>query len=579
MIDDITKELNDKKQVILEKNQNDRNLYSYLDGFCDEVSSSVLKLLDMDCNLIFFDYILLNYEGNKPIVPLRDDTLKIINTFNSILKNKIKTSAKTYFINNNVYDDVKDTFDNISIDIETLFKFYKDLKKIVIFKQAADEVGNKEQFKKPLDSPQLDNLRKSLANQSVQTFNKEMYKKLEDLIKINEERREIVKKDVKLSNKQLVAYSDVINYFDKNRNKDIYDVPNGLLKITDENLKVHILNQIKDHNDISIKKYKDMHNNINSENNIELCKLFNNYNIDIKKYDININIPLDLLKNILAFIISIGIKNELDILRIVKATTPSHIDTLSTYVAKNMISKELLENNLILFDPTAQTTINLLTNINLISSYISLTGEKHDVNSILLCDSDVIKENLNILEEYNYTTSLKKCRQFQFLTENNLENKLTLLIELGLSNYIKTDINVLNYSLDRLKRLKLYDYIEESYNDPYEILENNNFFISDKDIDKYLYKGLNNQYSSGFITREEFISRLNNYDFDEYTYNIKGVLISKKKVQKLLKKIEYVSNKLIDEILFKDSYLEQYELIKVHSSIVEDSTRTIGKNY
>ncbi len=105
------------------------------------------------------------------------------------------------------------------------------------------------------------------------------------------------------------------------------------------------------------------------------------------------------------------------------------------------------------------------------------------------CESFI--SNLKFLVDYSLQGNLSDCENFSFLLEENLVEKIDLLIELGYYEHLKENLELLNYSLETMKGLELLKQINpiNSMDELIDALESQSFIkfiINNGKLDDYI---------------------------------------------------------------------------------------------
>ena len=164
------------------------------------------------------------------------------------------------------------------------------------------------------------------------------------------------------------------------------------------------------------------------------------------------------------------------------------------------------------------------------------TLEKAKVNirelsnkSILLFDRNTICNNIELLNRYNI--SIRGLSNIDMLMKENLDEQISLLVEIGLENDIVNHPELLNSDNNLAKRILIARFVGEN---PYDngmikssIIDKDSFFVPDKYVDNYLFDRDNSKYNSSLIVR------FDDNEGSKFSYDIEGIRIPKAKVSNL----------------------------------------------
>ncbi len=134
------------------------------------------------------------------------------------------------------------------------------------------------------------------------------------------------------------------------------------------------------------------------------------------------------------------------------------------------------------------------TNFDFLSDKVNI--KKYINKSFLLGDSNIIRDNINLMDKYGI--QYKNSMNLSFIAENIIE-KLSLFIEVGLENEIFNNPDILNVDINLAKRVLLYEMVEEldksqSLSDM--IINPDMFFVVPSKVDKVLERD-NTKYNNG----------------------------------------------------------------------------------
>ena len=340
------------------------------------------------------------------------------------------------------------------------------------------------------------------------------------------------KSKIRDNNKRIYRYTELKKILSKEKDKkEITNIDFILDKILDDDIKKLCLEYIYEHN---MAYYTELHDEYKykSENSINkyisyFAKLGIDFNVlssDIKAE--LMNIPLDSIKEKEKLLPNVRFDSNTRILIYCKASL-STIKEINNLLKKGYIDLEIISNNPnIYYD--AKLFNNLKNNIK--------TLEKAKVNirelsnkSILLFDRNIICNNIELLNRYNI--SIRGLGNIDMLMKENLDEQISLLVEIGLENDIVNHPELLNSDNNLAKRILIARFVGEN---PYDngvikasIIDKDSFFVSDKDVDNYLFDRDNSKYNSSLVVR------FDDNEGSKISYDIEGIRIPKAKVSNL----------------------------------------------
>ena len=274
------------------------------------------------------------------------------------------------------------------------------------------------------------------------------------------------------------------------KQQEITNAREIIKNISNEEIVIKILIWINNHNQKYYKELiqKEMKTKEDSNNNY-LAVLSKHNLVKYVKYVATIkhNKPEEVDE-----IISILKKSEYDeeeIMLILQRTTKRKFDIICEYVKAGYITSDKIKGNQTIYYQednklaTLQNTIRKIEKIGINPKFFKSSSE------YLWQETDTFLKNLSLLKDYNMINMIKRCKKIDFLLEDHLEEKIDLFIELGFLEYLKENLELLNYSISRLKRLELLrqmNYPIEDIDTLEEILKNVDFIVKDEELDNYI---------------------------------------------------------------------------------------------
>ena len=377
------------------------------------------------------------------------------------------------------------------------------------------------------------------------------------------------KNDKRKTRKELDLYMYIETWIKSNKNKnEITNIPKEIIQIKNKDLSNRILKYVYEYN---IKEYSNLKKEYdyllsNSYNQYSL--LFERYNINIAEYNINITKNIKDVESMLEILYSLNFKDTKDIISIINNSTIEIVKNIQNLVNEGYISTNLITKNIGVF---SNSYINIIQNIELYQSENLSISNINKMENTLDKDTMLIKKNIQILKDYKLFEKIVQPNSKEFMIEENLDKKIDRILELGLETYLQQDLNLLNQDIDSFKRiiiLKRLNIPIEDISELYSILENKKFVISNQDIDNYIFdanKYSNKQIENCNLSKQEFISSLEEFKNTELTYSFDGVFISKNKVIRNINNIENdnLSNKNQLDAVISETILDDFEYEKI----------------
>lgn len=402
----------------------------------------------------------------------------------------------------------------------------------------------------------------SELEKNIVEFVNETVEKLINFKRDNDRHKKTLRKQIGILNEtnQKLSASDLSKPID-------IDI-NNVGKLIDENLKRFILINVYKHNFEIAKSKKDEYNSLYQT--IGKYKLlFNKYNIDIDSYDIDLNsYDAAEMDTILRNLVEMGITSEEKIMYVISISSNNTINKIYEYFKKGIIDTDFLLNNINIFDKNNK---NIHKNIELLNNNNVSQSNFISNQNILLENECVIKNNIDILSKYEF--SINNTANLSFLNGNDIEEKLDRLLEYGLEYELIKNLDLLNYSLNNIKRIELVKKINPdiSFEEIIEFLNFSGNYIDE--IDEYIFNYLDTQEfeKEKNIEKEDFIKLISKYESNsKRTYCINGILISKNKVKKSLNNEDKLSKQDVYNILFSGISISLDEFNTINSELFDD---------
>ena len=394
---------------------------------------------------------------------------------------------------------------------------------------------------------------------------------LEDMKKIEEYTNQIIHEDKvekKALKKELKLYDEVISFMRLSEGREeIYNLPDALLKIKDEEVKKKILIKIYENNNKKYLKQQKEYNKISKNSYTEYQLLFKKYGLDINSYTIDQNLDIVTVADTLKKLSKIELDKDV-ILDVLNGSSISSINSIYDYLSKGYISQEFVKNNIDIFNTSYDNFVNNIAYFLDKNISVSLIQKcENNLNK----DSDLVKRNIDSLEEYDLLKYLKKTTNNIFVSEENLTERIDGLLELGFESKLKEGLDLLNYDLDSIKKIKLCIELGVNINEIDSMLVNGLSNIPNDSLSDYLYSAVeyNKPVSDLVKSKDEFLDSLSEYEDGKRLYNIDGVLISKNKVKRAFSKIDQdeVSTSTVYDIITANTILNDSECERIVSAI------------
>ena len=344
--------------------------------------------------------------------------------------------------------------------------------------------------------------------------------------------REIEKEEnfkTKTRTKKIYRYIELKEVLEKeSKKKEITNIDYILDKVLDDDIKRLCLEYIYSHNE---KYYEELYQEYSykSENPIKkYISYFNTLGINF------LEIEEQTQKQIMAFSLKNQIKQLPNIsfdknilIAISSRNSLPVIEELNKLLKTNYIDLALLSMNQNIYCDE-NIFKNLKANIR--------TLEKSKVNirelenkQILLTSNAILSKNIELLKKLDI--SLKGLNSLDMLAKEDLVEEISLFVEIGFETELVKQPALLNSDKNLVKRILISESVgEDIYDNGYvkeSIINKDSFFVSDNEVDQYLFDRDNSNYHSNHVIIFEENSK------SPFSYDIEGIKVPKLKVENL----------------------------------------------
>lgn len=287
--------------------------------------------------------------------------------------------------------------------------------------------------------------------------------------------------------KKLKDYDKIIAELE-NPPKEITDYRLIAATISSTPLRLQTLQEIYRHNHQYYqqieKEYQDTMNN-STLGFQSLCNQYQLSKIDIE--EIRGKYSYQQLETVLKDLTKVGITNSL-LNQILLTSSFQTIEDLLSYNNRGLISLDVLRKNPDLWKESQKTPEMIERNLQTIQE---ITGNKDWTNKkdqILFLPPENLRRNLQTLKNYSLLPSLPTTTNYRFLSQDNLEDKIDLILELGKEREIENNLDLLNYDKPRWMRLRILEQlnIPVAEAELEALLHTNSFFVPDEKVEEYI---------------------------------------------------------------------------------------------
>lgn len=347
--------------------------------------------------------------------------------------------------------------------------------------------------------------------------------------------REIEKEEnfkTKTRTKKIYRYIELKEILEKeSKKKEITNIDYILDKVLDDDIKILCLEYIYSHNE---KYYEELYQEYSykSENPIKkYISYFNTLGINFLEIEEQTQkqimaFSLEILKNQIKQLPNISFDKNI-LIAISSRNSLPVIEELNKLLKTNYIDLALLSMNQNIYCDE-NIFKNLKANIR--------TLEKSKVNirelenkQILLTSNAILSKNIELLKKLDI--SLKGLNNLDMLAKEDLVEEISLFVEIGFETELVKQPALLNSDKNLVKRILISESVgEDIYDNDYvkeSIINKDSFFVSDNEVDQYLFDRDNSNYHSNHVIIFEENSK------SPFSYDIEGIKVPKLKVENL----------------------------------------------
>ena len=336
----------------------------------------------------------------------------------------------------------------------------------------------------------------------------------------------------KTRTKKIYRYIELKEILEKeSKKKEITNIDYILDKVLDDDIKRLCLEYIYSHNE---KYYEELYQEYSykSENPIKkYISYFNTLGINFLEIEEQTQkqimaFSLEILKNQIKQLPNISFDKNI-LIAISSRNSLPVIEELNKLLKTNYIDLALLSMNQNIYCDE-NIFKNLKANIRIL--------EKSKVNirelenkQILLTSNAILSKNIELLKKLDI--SLKGLNNLDMLAKEDLVEEISLFVEIGFETELVKQPALLNSDKNLVKRILISESVgEDIYDNGYvkeSIINKDSFFVSDNEVDQYLFDRDNSNYHSNHVIIFEENSK------SPFSYDIEGIKVPKLKVENL----------------------------------------------
>ena len=296
--------------------------------------------------------------------------------------------------------------------------------------------------------------------------------------------------DKKQIQRDIRGYEKVLKEIDEVFDQEeIKNYKNFIKNITDETIVLEFLKLVYKHNNEYYDQLNKEHRVINEDTKLHYYALLEKYKISKDEVDLFsiMEHSLEDLSEMLKELHKIS-ENKDFIIKGIEESNITRIKDLVSLKDKGFIKSNSIEENADLLELDNDKYNKMINSIDYINEKNLNPGLfVEEVN--LLMDDDNIKEKIDLLEKEDLLPQIKNTESYAFFENDDLEEKIRLIRRLGISKFMRDDLDLLNEdNLERVIILNEIDYEVETKEELINILRDDKFIVPDDKINDYVFK-------------------------------------------------------------------------------------------
>lgn len=357
------------------------------------------------------------------------------------------------------------------------------------------------------------------------------------------------------ASKGISAYENLHSLLQQEPKLPILNHQEIISTIPSEKIKLEVLKYIYTSNLPYYKKLEENYQNLTENSATKYQALLSDYGISIEMCDIVriMQNSLSDVKDMLQIITSFDIKDKVEIANILQSSTKVYLDNMVSFCKEGYFDLEFITSHpIILENPSFYDVITLNQK----------SMDEKRLNPLLLArnpelwfqDSKVLRENLDILERYQFLGSMSRASKYSFLESEELEHTIDTILELGYEELLEQNIDLLNYDSKKWMRiyiLKELNMVPSDIDTLTTVLQQEQFFVPEEKMKDYISNEpckIESMENDDVATEEEVRRKLDTFSQTKRTYVVGGVILSKNRVEKNIEEVGALELSLANKV-------------------------------
>ena len=325
--------------------------------------------------------------------------------------------------------------------------------------------------------------------------------------------------------------------------------------IPNEKIKLEVLKYIYTSNLPYYKKLEETYHELTENSATKYQALLSDAGISIEMCDMGriMQNSISDVKDMLQIITSFDVKDKVEIVNILQSSSKAYLDSIVSFCKEGYFDLEFITSHpMILENPSFYDVISLNQK----------SMKEKGLNPLLLArnpevwfqDSNVLRDNLNILERYQFLGSMSRASKYSFLGSEELEHTIDMILELGYEELLEQNTDLLNYDSKKWMRiyiLKELNMVPSDIDTLTTVLQQEQFFVPEEKMKDYISNEpckIESMANDEVATKEEVRRKVDTFPQTKRTYVVGGVILSKNRVEKNIEEVGSLELSLANKV-------------------------------
>lgn len=325
--------------------------------------------------------------------------------------------------------------------------------------------------------------------------------------------------------------------------------------IPNEKIKLEVLKYIYTSNLPYYKKLEETYHELTENSATKYQALLSDAGISIEMCDMGriMQNSISDVKDMLQIITSFDVKDKVEIVNILQSSSKAYLDSIVSFCKEGYFDLEFITSHpMILENPSFYDVISLNRK----------SMKEKGLNPLLLArnpevwfqDSNVLRDNLNILERYQFLGSMSRASKYSFLGSEELEHTIDTILELGYEELLEQNTDLLNYDSKKWMRiyiLKELNMVPSDIDTLTTVLQQEQFFVPEEKMKDYISNEpckIESMANDEVATKEEVRRKVDTFPQTKRTYVVGGVILSKNRVEKNIEEVGALELSLANKV-------------------------------